>query len=131
VPPTPEPPPLKLEEGKRYVRADGEISSHLKTRLNLPYSFRCPKFDITYSDNGKQVIGKSNPADLVAEYVEPEPTDQATRLKQLESVVEAATTVIRAASIGDHYFVTALSREEAATLRLALVKLGDVLREVE
>jgi hypothetical protein len=47
----------------------------------------------------------------------------------IDAIVTAAVAVLRASHIGDQNFIPCLNGDDAASLRLALVALGDVFRQ--
>jgi len=76
----PEPKPLQIEEGKRYVRRDGEVTQAIeRTPRSHRYSGSHPLRDSehgwTYRVDGSfdSKEGELHDFDLIAEYVEPEP----------------------------------------------------------
>ena len=74
--------PFRLEYGKRYVRDDGNVTDPLErtapeSQKGVTHPFRCPKYDITYDEDGSHVAGEQCPCNLVAEHHEPEPSTPA------------------------------------------------------
>jgi hypothetical protein len=63
---------MKLEVGKRYVRRDGKVTGPLKRSDNPTYPFYCEELKATWEVTGELFPPRSTPADLVAEYVEPQ-----------------------------------------------------------
>jgi hypothetical protein len=117
VTPEPEAPPVHC--GGPYVAR--EVFERMKRELDAGTEYHSH-----YVNNIDKALGQPrHGGDLL--------TNHMRAIEQLEAVLEAATAVIKAASIGDQQFISCLRiepTERTTRLRAALVALGDVLREV-
>lgn len=94
--------PFRLEYGKRYVRADRNVSDPMErtapeSQKGITHPFRCPKYDVTYDEDGSHVAGEQCPCNLVAEYHEPsqpaESPDDWVMITDPEHIVRACDLV--------------------------------------
>ena len=61
---------MKPKIGKRYVRADGEVTGVIERNIGELYCLYDPKHERSYAVDGSWVIGEKSHRDLVREYRE-------------------------------------------------------------
>ena len=58
---------MKIEVGKSYINAKGDVVKILKLWNNMNYSYTCREY--SYTVYGWRVIGQESPQDLICEVV--------------------------------------------------------------
>lgn len=58
---------MKIEVGKSYITADGDITKILKQYNTVTYPFTCMQY--SYTGQGKRIVGRETPSDLICEVV--------------------------------------------------------------
>lgn len=58
---------MKIEVGKRYINARGNIVEVLKQHSTVTYPFTCRQY--SYTRQGERIIGQETPDDLICEVV--------------------------------------------------------------
>ena len=58
---------MKIEAGKSYINAHGDVTEVLKQYSTVTYPFTCGRY--SYTGQGKRIVGRETPNDLICEVV--------------------------------------------------------------
>lgn len=58
---------MKIEVGKSYINASGDVIKVLKRHSTVTYPFTCRQHSYTWQ--GKRIVGRETPYDLICEVV--------------------------------------------------------------
>ena len=58
---------MKIEAGKSYINARGDVTEVLKQHNTVTYPFTCRHY--SYTRQGERIIGQETPYDLICEVV--------------------------------------------------------------
>jgi len=58
---------MKIEAGKSYINARGDVTEVLKQHSTVTYPFTCRHY--SYTEYGKRIVGQETPYDLICEVV--------------------------------------------------------------
>ena len=58
---------MKIEVGKSYINAEGDVVKILKLWNTVTYPYSCREY--SYTIQGRRVIGQESPQDLICEVV--------------------------------------------------------------